>query len=86
MNDPLPPETRHQPEPTPEHATPDQARQGFRGTNVLYVLIGGLVLGAIYILSLLLYSASEDDGQSPAQSSMAPAIHRSVHTPPSDLS
>lgn len=78
MNDPLPPEMRSQPEPTPEHATPDQARQGFRGMNVLYVLIGGLVLGAIYILSLLLYSASENDGQPPAQSSMLPVIEQTT--------
>ncbi len=78
VNETRPPEMRSEPRPTEEHATPDQARQGFRGWPVLFVLIGGLVLGAIYILSMLLYANSEQANRAPPTQSSLPAIERSL--------
>ncbi len=73
-----PPEMRGEPRPTEDHATPDQARQGFRGWPVLYVLIGGLVLGAIYILSMLLYSSTDEAQTPPSPQSSVPALTRQI--------
>lgn len=67
MADTRAPEMRTEPRPTQDHATPDQARQGFRGGPVLYVLVVGLLLCALYLIGMLLWSGNGPSPQTGVQ-------------------
>ncbi len=61
---------------TPEHVNPTdpnrphtetgaEARQGFLGRPILYVLIGGLALALVFIVGTQIWSATEDTATEP---------------------
>lgn len=45
--------------------TGSEARQASVGRPVLYVLIGGLILAAIYLIGTQIWSATEEDSEAP---------------------
>lgn len=67
MADGRAPELRSQPRPTDEHATAVQARQGFRGRRVLYVLVAALLLCGLYLAGMLTWSGSGPSPQTGVQ-------------------
>jgi hypothetical protein len=58
--------------------TATEARQGSLGRRVLYVLIGGLVLGAIYLIGTQIWNLSENP---PAEPVDPPAISLPAEAP-----
>ena len=64
----------------------NRARQGPRGRKVLYVLVGGLLLAAIYLGSMLMWSGSQtptspSQAASQAQNSGGTASSKSSSVP-----
>lgn len=64
----------------------DRARQGPRGRTVLYVLVGGLILAAVYLGSMLMWSGSQtptspSQGASQNQNSGGAASRNSANVP-----
>lgn len=57
--------------PAKHQETATEARQGVAGRPVLWVLIGGLALGALYIIGTQIWNASED---LPDEGAVAPAV------------
>lgn len=54
-------QTNVRPDPARRHTeTATEARQASYGRPVLYVLLGGLILGALYLIGTQIWSGSEE--------------------------
>lgn len=96
--DPRLPEDRNDvftsPNPRVQHVeTGREARQGPLGRPILYVLIGGLVLAAIYLIATQIWSNTEplppagqiEDAAPPAAEAVPPAAEPAPVTPVTPL-
>jgi hypothetical protein len=66
----------------PHTETAAEARQGPLGRPILYVLIGGLILGGVYLIGTQIWSNSEDLPPAPA---VEPALPAADPAPPAAI-